>query len=75
MVETDVKIGKLINRMEVTLTDRTDLGVAKLIDRKQASAMTFSSIRPEPTFSPPGTQDHMKIALLTAIRSSTRTSA
>ena len=33
VVETDVKIGKLILRMEVTLTDRTDMGVAMLIGR------------------------------------------
>ncbi len=33
VVETDVKIGKHILRMEVTLTDRTDMGVAMLIGR------------------------------------------
>jgi hypothetical protein len=33
VVETDVRIGKLIFRMEVTLTDRTDMGVAMLIGR------------------------------------------
>ncbi|MCA3575204.1 MAG: ATP-dependent zinc protease [Aestuariivirga sp.] len=33
VVETEVKIGKLILRMEVTLTDRTDMGVAMLIGR------------------------------------------
>ncbi len=33
VVETDVKIGKLILRMEITLTDRTDMGVAMLIGR------------------------------------------
>ena len=33
VVETDVRIGKLILRMEVTLTDRTDMGVAMLIGR------------------------------------------
>lgn len=33
VVETDVKIGKLTLRMEVTLTDRTDMGVAMLLGR------------------------------------------
>jgi hypothetical protein len=33
VVETEVKIGKLILKMEVTLTDRTDMGVAMLIGR------------------------------------------
>jgi hypothetical protein len=39
VVETDVKIGKHVLRMEVTLTDRTDMGVAMLLGR--------SSIGPE----------------------------
>lgn len=33
VVETDVKIGKHVLKMEVTLTDRTDMGVAMLIGR------------------------------------------
>lgn len=33
VVETDVKIGKHIITMEVTLTDRTDMGVAMLLGR------------------------------------------
>jgi hypothetical protein len=33
VVETDVKIGKHVLRMEVTLTDRADMGVAMLIGR------------------------------------------
>jgi len=33
VVETDVKIGKIMLRMEVTLTDRTDMGVAMLLGR------------------------------------------
>ena len=33
VVETDVKIGKHILTMEVTLTDRTDMGVAMLLGR------------------------------------------
>ena len=33
VVETDVKIGKVTLRMEVTLTDRTDMGVAMLLGR------------------------------------------
>ena len=33
VVETDVKIGRQILRMEVTLTDRTDMGVAMLLGR------------------------------------------
>ena len=33
VVETDVKIGKIVLRMEVTLTDRTDMGVAMLLGR------------------------------------------
>ncbi len=33
VVETDVKIGKLVLRIEVTLTDRTDMGVAMLLGR------------------------------------------
>ncbi|MFN4141488.1 ATP-dependent zinc protease [Aestuariivirga sp.] len=33
VVETDVKIGKHILRMEVTLTDRTDMGVPMLLGR------------------------------------------
>lgn len=33
VVETDVKIGKHVLRMDVTLTDRTDMGVAMLLGR------------------------------------------
>lgn len=33
VVETDVRIGKIVLRMEVTLTDRTDMGVAMLLGR------------------------------------------
>lgn len=44
VVETDVKIGKLTLRMEVTLTDRTDMGVAMLLGR--------SSLGPEFLVSP-----------------------
>lgn len=33
VVETDVKIGRHILKMEVTLTDRTDMGVAMLLGR------------------------------------------
>jgi hypothetical protein len=33
VVETDVKIGKMTLRIDVTLTDRTDMGVAMLIGR------------------------------------------
>ena len=33
VVETDVKIGKITLRIDVTLTDRTDMGVAMLIGR------------------------------------------
>ena len=33
VVETDVRIGKHTLRMEVTLTDRTDMGVAMLLGR------------------------------------------
>ena len=33
MVETDVKIGKITLRIDVTLTDRTDMGVAMLLGR------------------------------------------
>ena len=33
VVETEVKIGKTILHMEVTLTDRTDMGVAMLLGR------------------------------------------
>jgi hypothetical protein len=38
VVETEVKIGKLILRMEVTLTDRTDMGVAMLLGRASLGA-------------------------------------
>ena len=38
VVETDVKIGKLTLRMEVTLTDRTDMGVAMLLGRASLGA-------------------------------------
>ena len=33
VVETDVKIGATTLRMEITLTDRTDMGVAMLLGR------------------------------------------
>lgn len=33
VVETDVKIGRFTLRIEVTLTDRTDMGVAMLLGR------------------------------------------
>lgn len=33
VVETDVKIGKLILSIEITLTDRTDMGVPMLLGR------------------------------------------
>ena len=33
VVETDVKIGKITLRIDVTLTDRTDMGVAMLLGR------------------------------------------
>ena len=33
VVETDVKIGKMILRIDITLTDRTDMGVAMLLGR------------------------------------------
>ncbi|WP_421695829.1 ATP-dependent zinc protease [Aestuariivirga sp.] len=33
VVETDVRIGKITLRMDVTLTDRTDMGVAMLLGR------------------------------------------
>ena len=33
VVETEVKIGRHVLRMEVTLTDRTDMGVAMLLGR------------------------------------------
>ncbi|MCA3556281.1 RimK/LysX family protein [Aestuariivirga sp.] len=33
VVETDVKIGKIMLRIDVTLTDRTDMGVAMLLGR------------------------------------------
>ncbi len=33
VVETEVKIGKITLRIDVTLTDRTDMGVAMLIGR------------------------------------------
>lgn len=33
VVETDVKIGKVTLRIDVTLTDRTDMGVAMLLGR------------------------------------------
>ncbi len=33
VVETEVKIGKITLHMEVTLTDRTDMGVAMLLGR------------------------------------------
>ena len=33
VVETDVKIGKTTIRIDITLTDRTDMGVAMLLGR------------------------------------------
>jgi hypothetical protein len=33
VVETEVKIGKRVLRMDVTLTDRTDMGVPMLLGR------------------------------------------
>lgn len=38
VVETDVKIGQITLRIEVTLTDRTDMGVAMLIGRSSLGA-------------------------------------
>jgi hypothetical protein len=34
VVETDVKIGKHVLRVEVTLTDRTDMGIPMLLGRR-----------------------------------------
>ena len=38
VVETDVKIGKFLLRIEVTLTDRTDMGVPMLLGRVSLGA-------------------------------------
>ncbi len=38
VVETEVKIGKIILRIDVTLTDRTDMGVAMLLGRSSIGA-------------------------------------
>jgi len=38
VVETDVKIGKTTLRIDITLTDRTDMGVAMLLGRSSIGA-------------------------------------
>ena len=38
VVETDVKIGKTTLRIDITLTDRTDMGVAMLLGRNSLGA-------------------------------------
>jgi len=38
VVETDVRIGRITLRIEVTLTDRTDMGVAMLLGRNSLGA-------------------------------------
>ena len=38
VVETDVKIGRITLRIDITLTDRTDMGVAMLLGRSSIGA-------------------------------------